>query len=344
MVGRSAFATALLRSVAWEWEHLIHSTDAQGNHKAQCKYCSTLLSAPLKYGNSHLRGHYSTCKERDALSFVKPIKLIAALVAETCTGIVVKFTPTDADQIDEQQKRCAAYSQKALPFAVTTFFAYVGAHSASSTHVTFKIAMVAFFLAVPTDLISVTRPPKWGIISFNKNYSYAILPVPIPLVIALLQLNLCPGAWQRISWPVEVEAGHDVNTEGIALRPLNTDIEAGGQDVNTQDEAVSAANTNNEADEYLDSIFNLSAGVVNFGGLVSMISRHYMGGLDKLVGFFFFFTIVLGLYLMTVTTVRTVPLTLHARNLSYPLEFLLVSTLITTLIYKVPDSGSDSHV
>ncbi|CAO2205607.1 unnamed protein product [Urochloa humidicola] len=446
----AALTTARLRPRSAAWEHFVRSTDAQGNDRAQCKYCGKLLrGAHLRIGYiNYLQRHYNNCKERNATTVavdsdvvpqdthtvavivnavpqeVQPLilvatstsqpvgeeiqplvlvatntsqpdeatpqgtgcvvklinKLIPALVAETCTGIVVKFTPAEADQIEEQQKRCAAYSQKALAFAVTTFFAYVGAHSDSSTRTAFfKIAMTAFFLAVPTDLISVTRPPKWGslltylswfllvlvsyllLISFNKNYGYAILPVPIPLVIALLQLNLRPGAWQRCSRPVE--AGHDANTEGIALRTLKTDIEAGqyvhtedeavpaananneaGQDVNAEDEAVSAANTNNEADEYLDSIFNLSAGVVNFGGLVSMISGHYMGGLDKLVGFFFFFTIVLGLYLMMVTTVRTVPLTLHARNLSYLLEFLLVSTLITTLIYKVPNSGSDSHV
>jgi hypothetical protein len=201
--------------------------------------------------------------------------------------------------------------------------------------------MAAFFLAVPADLVCMTRPPKWGslltylswfllvlvsyllLISFNEGYSYAILPVPIPVVIALLQLNR-------------------------SSRALNRDIETGHLNADTEDEAVPAVNNtanNQETDQDLDGIFNLSAGIVNFGGLVSLIFARYMGGPNELtIGFFFFFTIVLGLYLMMATTVRTVALTLHARHLSYLLMFLLVSTLIATLTHKVPDSGSGSHV
>lgn len=213
------------------------------------------------------------------------------------------------------------------------------------------VAMAAFFLAVPADLFSMTRPPKWCslltylswlllvlmsyllLISFNECYSYAILPMPIPVAIALLQLHRSSPA---------------LNITDIETGPLNN--------ANTEDETVPDANNeavpavnntanNEEADKDLEGIFNLSAGIVNFGGLVSMIFGRYMGEPNELsIGFFFFFTIVLGLYLMMVTTVRNVALTLHARHLSYMLMFLLVSTLIATLIHKVPDSGSGSHV
>lgn len=202
--------------------------------------------------------------------------------------------------------------------------------------------MAAFFIAVPSDLISVTGAPKWGslltwlswfllvllsyllLVSFNKDYSYAILPVPIPIVLALLQLKLWPAAYQRI----------------------DADIEA-GQDINTSDEAVQAVNNNSTGDQDLDGIFNLSAGIVNFGGLISMIIGHYITGPSKIISvnpavFFFFFTVALGLYLMMVTTVRIAALTLHARHLSYLLMLLLLTTLIATL--RVWPSGSDSHV
>ncbi|PAN33419.1 hypothetical protein PAHAL_6G019700 [Panicum hallii] len=329
-------------SAAWKIESFTHFRDDDGNYRARCERCQKVLPADArKYGPSTLRRHATVCRGRKTASgvVVKQIKPITTLAADTCKGIAVRFTP--ADQIEEQQKRCAAYSKQALPFAITTFLAYVDAPSASSTKTTFKVAMAAFFLAVPADLVCMTRPPKWGslltylswfllvlvsyllLISFNEGYSYAILPVPIPVVIALLQLNR-------------------------SSRALNRDIETGHLNADTEDEAVPAVNNtanNQETDQDLDGIFNLSAGIVNFGGLVSLIFARYMGGPNELtIGFFFFFTIVLGLYLMMATTVRTVALTLHARHLSYLLMFLLVSTLIATLTHKVPDSGSGSHV
>ncbi|PUZ49949.1 hypothetical protein GQ55_6G020300 [Panicum hallii var. hallii] len=333
------------------WKSFTRFRDDDGNYRAACERCQKVFAAGAKYGTSTLLRHAYRCRGREtALGVVvkqtawgvvvKQIKLITTLAADTCTGIAVRFTP--ADQIEEQQKRCAAYSEKALPFAITTFLAYVDAPSASSTKTTFNVAMAAFFLAVPADLVCMTRPPKWGslltylswfllvlvlyllLISFNEGYSYAILPVPIPVVIALLQLNR-------------------------SSRALNRDTETGHLNADTEDEAVPAVNNtanNQEADQDLDGIFNLSAGIVNFGGLVSLIfDARYMGGPNELIiGFFFFFTMVLGLYLMMATTVRTVALTLHARHLSYLLMFLLVSTLIATLTHKVPDSGSGSHV
>ncbi|KAG2581293.1 hypothetical protein PVAP13_6KG041000 [Panicum virgatum] len=292
------------------WEHFTHFRDDDGNNKARCKRCQKVFRADArKYGTINLWRHANKCKGRKTARGVlgkSIIKLITTLVADTWTGIAARFTP--AGQIEEQQRRCAGYLQKALPFAVTTFLAYV--------------AMAAFFLAVPADLVSMARPPKWGslltylswfllvlvsyllLISFNEGYSYAILPVPIPVVIALLQLNRSSPALNS-----EIETGH------LNANPEDGTVPA----VNTNNEAVPAVNNtanNEEADQDLDGIFNLSAGIVNFGGLVSMIFGCYMGGSNELIGFFFFLTIVLGLYLMMVTTVRTVALTLHARHLS----------------------------
>ncbi|RLM60760.1 zinc finger BED domain-containing protein RICESLEEPER 1-like [Panicum miliaceum] len=262
------------------WKSFTRFRDDDGNYKARCKRCQKVFAADArKNGTVTLWKHADQCKGRETAwgVVVKQIKLITTLVAYTCTGIAVRFTP--ADQIEEQQKRCAAYSQKALPFAITTFLAYVGAPSASSTKTTFKVAMAAFFLAVPADLVCMTRPPKWGslltylswfllvlvsyllLISFNEGYSYAILPVPIPVVIALLQLNRSSRALNR-----DIETGHlNADTEDETVPAVNTNNEA-DRDQSTDDEAVPAVNNtanNQEADQDLDGIFNSSAGIVN---------------------------------------------------------------------------------
>ncbi|CAO2176222.1 unnamed protein product [Urochloa humidicola] len=102
------------------------------------------------------------------------------------------FHETPQDQLQQQHKRCSKYSQKALLFAITTFVAYLGSSSSSSStgNIAFKITMAAFFVPIPIDLISATRTPKWGcalvylswfllvllsyllLVSFHKDYSY----------------------------------------------------------------------------------------------------------------------------------------------------------------------------
>ncbi|CAO2176160.1 unnamed protein product [Urochloa humidicola] len=167
----------------------------------------------------------------------------------------------------------------------------------------------------------------------------------------------------------KIEAGQDVNANDEADQTLTTKTEAShGQDLNsakdvdqdininnaaaqaldTKTKAGKDLNTNYEADEDLESIFNLSAGIVNCGGLISIVLGHYIVGPNQLmevsaVGFLFFFTVVLGLYLMMVTTVRNAALTLHISQLAFLLMALLMGTLVATLICGVPGSGNDSH-
>lgn len=66
-----------------------------------------------------------------------------------------------------------------------------------------------------------------------------------------------------------------------------------------------------------------------------MVFGNSMVGPVSAVGFLFFYTVALGLYLMMVTTVRTGVLTAHARYLAILLKVLLVITLITALIHGV---------
>ncbi|RLN04619.1 uncharacterized protein C2845_PM13G04750 [Panicum miliaceum] len=249
---------------------------------------------------------------------------------------VVQGNPQDK----QQRRRCSKYSQKALLFAITTFVAYLGSSSASSSstgNTAFKIAMEAFFAAILIDLVSATRMPKWGcalvylswfllvllsyllLVSFHKDYCYAIIPVPLfVLVVALLQRKLRPNVTQQ-----------------------NTNSDSGDQDLHMDD----------DADQDLENIFDWSAGIVNCGSLISMILGHYMYMVEpnhlattSVIGLLFFFTVVLGLYLMMVTTVRTVALTPYVGHLACLLDVLLVTTLIATLIDGVWLSRNDSHV
>ncbi|PUZ50492.1 hypothetical protein GQ55_6G062500 [Panicum hallii var. hallii] len=249
---------------------------------------------------------------------------------------VVQGTPQDK----QQQKRCSKYSQKALLFAISTFVAYLGSSSASSStgNTAFRIAMAAFFIAVSIDLISATRTPKWGcaclvylswfllvllsyllLVSFHRDYCYAIILVPLlVLAAALLQCKLRPSVTQQ-----------------------NTTSDSGDQDLDTDD----------DADQDLENIFDWSAGIVNCGGLISMILGHYMYMVGpnhlkeaSVIGFLFFFTVVLGLYLMMVTTVKNVALTPYVGHLTCLLNVLLVGTLVATLIHGVWLSRNDSHV
>jgi ubiquitin C len=81
--------------------------------------------------------------------------------------------------------------------------------------------------------------------------------------------------------------------------------------------------------------FELSADTVNCGGLITVVFGNSMVGPVTAVGFFFFYTMALGLYLMMVTTVRTAVLKPHAKYLAILLKVLLVITLITALIHGV---------
>jgi len=243
----------------------------------------------------------------------------------------VNDTALQDDQFIKQQKiRWSKYSVKALMFAITMFVTYLGSASTlfSTGNMVFKISIGAFFIADAT--LSIMMPPKMGsalvyfscfllvlvsyllLVSFNKYYGYAILPVPLPIVTALLQHKLLPGLMQH-QRSNNNEGGHTVDIE--------VPVQAHGAD--------------EEDGQHFDRIFELSADIVNYGGLITVVFGNSMVGPVSAVGFLFFYTVALGLYLMMVTTVRTVVLTPHAWYLAILLKVLLVITLITALIRGV---------
>jgi len=226
----------------------------------------------------------------------------------------------DDDQIiKQQQERCIKYSQKALGFAIPTFIGYAVSGSSTGHTVFTKVSMEAFFVAICSDLFSLKMKPKWSctlvyvswfhlvlmttliFVSLNKVYGWAVIIVPVMIGIAFLQHKLSP--------PPE----HQRNT---------------GDD---------------GADKELDDMFDLSALILNWGSLVtaviSIVRRIISGSGNhrtvRAAGFLFFFTVIVGLYLMMVTTVRHAALTLHAKYLGVLLIGLVVGTLITTVITSV---------
>jgi ubiquitin C len=208
--------------------------------------------------------------------------------------------------------------------------------------------MAAFFVAVPVDLVSATRSPRWGctlvylswfllvllsyllLVSFHEDYRCAIVPVLLLFFAALLR-----GKLRRRPSSVR-QQNTTAASAATDSKPADEHLDSGGDDAGDQD---------------LENIFEWSAGVVNCGGLISMILGHYMYmvGMDhhnevSVIGYFFFFTVVLGLYLMMVTTVRNVELTLYVEILALAMGFLLVGTLILTFIQGVWISRNGSHV
>lgn len=72
-------------------------------------------------------------------------------------------TPTDENEIEEQQRRCSKYSQHATRFAIATFSGFVVYESSSTANTAVRVAAVAaFFIAIFSDLLSWTMKPKWG--------------------------------------------------------------------------------------------------------------------------------------------------------------------------------------
>ncbi|TVT99846.1 hypothetical protein EJB05_54755, partial [Eragrostis curvula] len=246
---------------------------------------------------------------------------------------VVCGTGIRTDQLEQQQKRWTNYSLKVFMFAVTIFLAYLvsGSTSTSVGDMSFLVAIGAFFIA--DAALSLTIPPKWGsalvylswfllvllsyllLVSFNKHYGFAILPVPFLIFAALLQRKFQPGNRQQ-----------QRSNDG------DVDMESAHED------------TDDEDSQHFDYIFDLSGGIVNCGGLITVVFGHYMVGPANAVGFLFFYTIALGLYLMMVATVRTVALTRHARYLAMMLKVLLVTTLIAALSHGIHGSEKDSDV
>ncbi|KAF8662569.1 hypothetical protein HU200_056168 [Digitaria exilis] len=230
--------------------------------------------------------------------------------------------PTVDQMKKEQQGRCLKYSQKALSFAICTLIGYASAISLEPTDdnkgtkgtTTFKLAIAPFFVAICTDLFSLKTKAKLGnvlvyissfhlvlmvyfiFISFNNDYAYAILFLPLVAGVSLLQQKIWPEGHRQIT-----------------------------------DEKLS---------KDLDSMFELSSLILNWSTFISAIMaifRDLIKGPNEFihfspVGFLFLLTIILGLYLMLVTTVRTAALNLRVKYLDVLLICLLVSTLIAALI------------
>ncbi|CAO2176220.1 unnamed protein product [Urochloa humidicola] len=236
---------------------------------------------------------------------------------------------TETDQVSavdhqkkEEQKRCFKYSQKALGFAVCTLIGYASAISLarnkdneSKGNTTFKLATAPFIVAMCTDLFSLKTKGKQGnilvyissfhlvlmiyliFISFNRDYAYAIMFLPLVVGFSLLQSKI---------WP----------------------------------EGNSRQSTDEKLGKELDSIFELSTLILNWSTFISAIMaifRDLIPGENQFislspVGFLFFLTIILGLYLMFISTVRTTALNLRAKYLDVLLMLLLASTVIAALI------------
>lgn len=226
---------------------------------------------------------------------------------------MVHCTTAD-DGIEEQQKRCCEYSKRALVFQGCTLAAYFLAPVPSSSDrraTLIDVAMATLILAMIIDVISLKTKPKWGrplvylssilqtlmtflaFMSLDKAYGYAILSVLV-LVFTVTGVALFRHK--------QLPAVHDEATQ-----------------------------------DHLDSIFDFSALILNLGGFVTpiltiIIVKHGKHSQVSATGVLFMSTLVVGIWVMMVTTVRAVALTRLASYLNYLLAVLLGGTLIATFI------------
>ncbi|KAL6659406.1 hypothetical protein ACP70R_003446 [Stipagrostis hirtigluma subsp. patula] len=247
----------------------------------------------------------------------------------------------EQEQLIKQRKRWSNHSKKALLFAITLLVTYLGSTSASFSirDLPFLIAIGASFftdaalLILVHPIFPVKILPKWGnalvwfswfllvlascflLVSLNKDYGFAIIPVPLPIIVGFLQQYRLQAR----------------------LRQQRTNDE-GNQDGHIEN-ADRDQGPNEEEEQQFDFMFELSGDIVNCSGFITMASGRYMAGPVNEVGFLFFNTIALGLYLMMVTTVRHVALTPHARHLTILLVILLLATIITASIHAIHGLG-----
>ncbi|KAF8662453.1 hypothetical protein HU200_056039 [Digitaria exilis] len=195
--------------------------------------------------------------------------------------------------------------------------------SLSIGKVAFMIAIAAMTIADIVFSAKVKLAPKWSVylsvpwsiylcgsllvlasylllISFHTDYVYSIFPVLFLIVAAFLHHKYK----EKVNKDIPRGKENDDKT---------------GKDDNSDDEEV----------EHFDGIFETSSNIVTGGSLITLFGGQYMVGVVSPLGFFFFFTVVLGIYLMTITTVRTGALTPHATYLEIMLKLQLVITIIT---------------
>ncbi|CAL4991410.1 unnamed protein product [Urochloa decumbens] len=244
-------------------------------------------------------------------------------------SLVVYGDQTTGRQLTGKGKeRLSAYSQKALLLSISMLASYL-TNSTSTSYTTRDILfIIAFMLFIIIDATLLVMLPNYGnalvyiswfllelvtfLLSnlFNGYLAFAILAVPLPtIVVAAILQRLLQDKVEKYVLSFDYSGTHQ-------------------QDIDDQQS------------QHLDHLFDLSQGIANCGGLVAAVMGHYdMVGPTNVVGFFFFFTIALGLYLMMVITVRVVSCS-HATCLVIVLMVSLMITIITALTSFVRRSGS----
>jgi hypothetical protein len=241
---------------------------------------------------------------------------------------------TIASQLEQRKKNWPNYTLKALLFACAMLFsAYMNLSSSTSVaiKILFVVDIVVFFII---DGILYINLPRWGnalvcisclllqvalcllTIPFNGCYAFAILVVVfLILVVALLQPKF----------------QHSVKK--YVLPSFTT------SDGDTQEDISDQEN------HYLNHLFDISNGIATCGGLVTGIMGYYsyLVGPVTAAGFFFFCTILLGLFLMMVIAMRAVSPP-HATCLAIVLKVLLLLTIITDSISFVHHSVTNPKV
>ncbi|OEL37484.1 hypothetical protein BAE44_0001493 [Dichanthelium oligosanthes] len=252
------------------------------------------------------------------LSCTHVIVIVEQIIGSICTDICsvgydhqLNFVLRVGHQ-NEQRKRRDKYYSRAVAFSISMLVAFLNSASSKFFKVAFavySIALIAGPVFAKPDWESamvyissslLVLEPYFLLVSSNKVYAYAIVPTVLLLIVpALVQYMRKPAS----GW-------------------------------------VLLSNTDDEADQELDGIFEWSGNVANGGGLASLVLGHFTGPNQHTVasavaGFLFLITVALGIYLMTVTTVRIKALTAHATHLHKLMVALFVGTFITVVMVTV---------
>ncbi|KAJ1267561.1 hypothetical protein BS78_07G065600 [Paspalum vaginatum] len=223
----------------------------------------------------------------------------------------------------QQKKRLHDFSRKSSSFVFTLIASYMISSSEplySTGHIPCLATLGLFItveltlskqtmtLQVASNLVTLSGAIQFILIhimlvSFNEYYGLAALLVPLLLIAVAIK-----QAYKHVG---------GTNDDGSDKQQLESDTTV------------------------FDSIFDFASDTVNLGGLAAMFSGRYMASPATIVGFVFFFTVVLGIYLMMITTVRTAALTPHAKYLIVLLKALRWITVITAMIHVGRSSGGD---
>ncbi|KAJ1254564.1 hypothetical protein BS78_K033500 [Paspalum vaginatum] len=231
--------------------------------------------------------------------------------------------PTE-EGVEEQQKRCSKYSRAAIGFAISTLITCMVSESFSTVDT-----------AVTADLLSWRMKSVWGRFFLVYISSFHLLTMTI---FVFISFDKAYGYYAALFVPLIIGAA-------FHRRKLWAGPGPGGGERRRQSTADDDAITKRR----LDFMFDLSALILSLDSFIS-IAGHFPSGPNKYfyiagagaVGFLFFSTILLSLYLMRVSTVRTAVLTLHAMHLDV-LLIVLVSTLTAAAVTFLcfPDQATE---